>query len=94
MIYGFITPSPLTIMFVLGLGVLLFGKRLPEVARQVGLSFLELKRGMNELRSTLDVGVDTSLSSRSSKGSSEARVLESEEAQEYLGTKFEAPPQE
>ena len=83
--------NPVTIMFLLALGVLLFGKNLPEVARQVGLSLMEFKKGMNELKGTFDIG---SLDSPKSKSRSESHSEPPmEEPQESVGTKFE-PPQE
>ena len=43
-------------LIVLGVvAVLLFGSRLPQVARSVGQSYRELMRGLNELKSNFDV---------------------------------------
>ena len=83
--------NPVTMIFVLCLGVLLFGKNLPDVARKVGLGLMEFKRGLNELKGTFDVG---SLESPRSKSRSRNEVgLEDvvEERQDFLGTKFEPP---
>lgn len=42
-------------MIVIGmLGLLLFGRRLPEVGRSLGKTFFELKRGMNDVRREVD----------------------------------------
>lgn len=40
--------SPMTVIIILLLGVLLFGGRLPEMARDLGKGLLEFQRGMNE----------------------------------------------
>ena len=40
--------SPVTIIVVLLLGVMLFGGKLPEMARDLGKGILEFQRGMNE----------------------------------------------
>lgn len=40
--------SPITIVVILLLGVLLFGGRLPEMARDLGKGLLEFQKGMNE----------------------------------------------
>ncbi|MCL2116822.1 MAG: twin-arginine translocase TatA/TatE family subunit [Planctomycetaceae bacterium] len=40
--------SPVTIIVLLLLGVMLFGGKLPEMARDIGKSLLEFQRGMNE----------------------------------------------
>jgi len=42
-------------MIVMGLAVLLFGKRLPEVGRSLGKGIVEFKKGLNEVTSALDV---------------------------------------
>ena len=39
--------GPMELVFILGLGVLLFGKRLPEVGRSLGRGIVEFKKGLN-----------------------------------------------
>jgi sec-independent protein translocase protein TatA len=85
--------NPITVMAVLALGVLLFGKNLPDVARQVGLALMEFKRGMNELKGTLDIGSLEPVSSRSKVRSEDVSESPVQESQESVGTKFE-PPQD
>lgn len=41
-------PGPLEIIVVAGVALLLFGGRLPSVARNIGRSVLELRRGFSE----------------------------------------------
>ena len=49
----------ITELVVLGvLAILLFGKRLPEVARNVGRSYGELRKGLSELQSTINTEID------------------------------------
>ena len=51
----------ITELVVLGVvAVVLFGKRLPEVARNVGRSYGELRKGLTELQSTINTEVDSS----------------------------------
>ncbi len=58
----------ITELVVLGVvAVLLFGKRLPEVARNVGKGYGELRKGLTELQSTINTEVDSPRSSASDK---------------------------
>jgi len=41
-------PGPLEMMMLAGLGLLIFGKRLPEVGRNIGKGIVEFKRGLKE----------------------------------------------
>jgi TatA/E family protein of Tat protein translocase len=48
---AFIGPiGPLEFALIAAVGLLLFGKRLPEVGRQVGKSIVEFKRGLQQLK--------------------------------------------
>ncbi len=46
--------SPLHLMVILVVALLLFGNRLPEVARSFGRSINEFKKGMREMKDELD----------------------------------------
>jgi sec-independent protein translocase protein TatA len=47
--------GPMEMMLIMGLGVLLFGKRLPEVGRSLGRGIVEFKKGLNGVTDDLDV---------------------------------------
>jgi sec-independent protein translocase protein TatA len=51
--------NPMELMVLLGVAVLLFGKRLPEVGRSLGRGIVEFKKGIrgveDELRSATDI---------------------------------------
>jgi len=43
-------PGPVEMIMLAALGLLIFGKRLPDVARNVGKSIVEFKKGMNDVQ--------------------------------------------
>jgi sec-independent protein translocase protein TatA len=48
--------GPLEMVLIMGIAVLLFGKRLPEVGKQIGRGVLEFKKGLNGLSEGLQEG--------------------------------------
>lgn len=78
-----------TEMVILGvIGLLLFGKRLPEVARNLGKGMMEFKKGMYDLQD------EVSTASRSSFSSSQSRPIPAEMREEATAPKFEPPKYE
>ncbi len=47
--------GPVEMLIVMGIAVLLFGKRLPEVGRSLGKGIVEFRKGLNGLGDDLDL---------------------------------------
>src|SRR5215208_7846278 len=60
-VFGFINNiGPMELMIILGLGVLLFGKRLPEVGRSLGKGIVEFKKGLKGVEDDIEEQSDKS----------------------------------
>lgn len=51
-------PGGLEWLVILIFGLLIFGRRLPEVARSIGKSITEFKRGMKDVQDDVHTAVD------------------------------------
>ena len=81
------------------IAVLLFGRKLPEVAKSLGSSYREFRKGLTDLQSQVDFSDTSSYSSSSSKSSSSSTESESsygdfDDYDEATAPKFEPPPAE
>jgi sec-independent protein translocase protein TatA len=56
-LFGMFNLTPPEILILLGLGVLFFGKRLPEVGRYLGKGIVEFKKGMKGLEDEIEGNV-------------------------------------
>ncbi len=76
--------GPWELVIVLFIALLLFGKRLPEVARSMGKGIVEFKKGVR--------GIEDEVDSATYKSSSNtSRPVPEEEAEEVTAPKFEPP---
>jgi sec-independent protein translocase protein TatA len=55
-LFGWLNLSGPEILIILVVGVLLFGRRLPEVGRYLGKGLVEFKKGMKGIEDDLDGG--------------------------------------
>lgn len=77
-------------LIIIGIvAVLLFGKRLPEVARSMGKSYNQFRRGLSDIQSDLDIASQTSPPSYE-----EYRRSIDDQNDEPTAPKFEPPPAE
>ena len=83
--------GPMEMVIVGVIAVLLFGSRLPEVARGLGKSMSEFKKGMTGLQDELH---SASSGSSSSRSSSPSRFNEIDDRDEATAPKFEPPTSE
>ena len=52
--FGFIELGPTQLIIILVIGVLVFGRKLPEVGRYLGKGIVEFKKGMKGLEDEID----------------------------------------
>lgn len=90
-------------MFGLGMGemiivgivaILLFGKNLPSVARSLGGSYREFKKGLSDITSSVDIMGDIHSPPAKSSRSSARRYDDYDDRDEATAPKFEPPPSE
>jgi sec-independent protein translocase protein TatA len=51
--FAFLNLNPMEIIILLGLGVLLFGRKLPEMGKMLGKGLVEFKKGMSGMEDEL-----------------------------------------
>jgi sec-independent protein translocase protein TatA len=83
-------------LIVVGIiALLLFGKKLPEVARSLGKGVVEFKKGLRGIEDELDTNVYSSrYDSSNTSSSSSARPAPKDESVETSAPKFEPPKSE
>jgi sec-independent protein translocase protein TatA len=80
--------GPMEMIIVMGVAVLLFGKRLPEVGRSLGKGIVEFKKGLRGFEDELDFSSTMSSHTPSRRAEERARPVDSVETSV---PKFEPP---
>ena len=83
--------NPLMMVVLGAIAVLLFGERLPEVARSFGKGLMEIKNGVRGLQNEIENAVN-SAASTNPPAASTTLYGEPEEREEATAPKFEPPP--
>jgi sec-independent protein translocase protein TatA len=83
--------SPVMMLIVGVIAVLLFGERLPEVARTVGKGLMEFKRGIRSIQEDIEGAVNSATSNALGSTSSGSHCEEPEDREEATAPKFEPP---
>ena len=83
-ILAFFSPGPMEMMIIGGIALLLFGKRLPEVARSMGKGIVEFKKGVSGIEEDVDKATYSS-------PSSSARPIANDAVEPVTAPKFEPP---
>ena len=52
-------PGPFEMMIIAGVGLLIFGRRLPEVGKGLARSIVEFKKGLREVTDDVDLNTPT-----------------------------------
>ena len=71
--------------------ILLFGKRLPEVAKSMGKSYRQFRQGLADIQSSVDI---TDYDTKPTRSSSSSSYDDYDDYDEATAPKFEPPPSE
>ena len=88
---GFAGLGMMEMAIIGGIAVLLFGKKLPDVAKQLGGSYREFRKGLTEFQSNIDTTVNATPYSYNENSGASADYDDYEEA---TAPRFEPPPTE
>jgi len=93
-VIGFLSPSMPEMMVIGVIALLLFGKRLPEVARSMGKGMREFKEGMSGIQNEFNGAYNATPSRVEKAPASRPEPPDEDERGEFVAPKFEPPPVE
>ncbi len=85
-LFAMFAPGPAEMMIILAIGVLLFGKRLPEVGRSLGKGIVEFKKGVR--------GIEDEIESSSNSTATLPPQNDVDDHDDATAPKFEPPTSE
>jgi sec-independent protein translocase protein TatA len=85
-LFAFVFESPTTMLILGALAVLLFGERLPEVARSFGKGLMEVQKGVRGIQQEIKSAVSSATSIDTTP-----RYQEPEDREEATAPKYEPP---
>ena len=88
---GFAGLGMMEMAIIGGIAVLLFGKKLPDVAKQLGGSYREFRKGLTDFQSNMDT--DMNMNNYSYNEASTAST-DYDDYEETTAPRFEPPPAE
>jgi len=91
---GFFNIGPMEMVILLGIGVLLFGGRLPEVGRSLGKSLMEFKKGMQGLENEFHAATSAVTSESPAAEPVRTPYQDIDDREEATAPKFEPPAAE
>jgi len=80
------------LLIIGAIAVLLFGKRLPEVARSLGGTYRQFRQGLNDFQSSVDFSGD--INSPPTKKYTPTSYDDIDDHEEATAPRFEPPPSE
>jgi sec-independent protein translocase protein TatA len=89
-VFAFLLDDPLMMLLLGAIAVMLFGERLPEVARSIGKQFMEVKNGVRGLQDEITNAINSATTVDPPKRST-TYYGEPEEREEATAPKFEPP---
>jgi sec-independent protein translocase protein TatA len=90
-LFAFILDDPVMMLILGAIAVMLFGERLPEVARSFGKQFMQVKSGVRGLQDELHNAINSATTVDPPKRTA-TYYGEPEEREEATAPKFEPPP--
>lgn len=81
------SPSPGEMIIILVIAILLFGEKLPQVARSVGKTVMEFQKNLRGLEREFRLSME-----EASRPSQQPRKVDTLDQEEATAPKFEPPP--